>query len=263
MMTRLLLIVAVILGLSTTTASAVDLKNIRLRYGPMGAVRESKLVLPGDLIFMSYDIENLTLDKAGKASYVTILELLDAQDKVIYDSKTPMEVLPQLGGTRMPGNLHLIMGPKQAPGKYAIRLTVHDKIGKDAKAFKYSFDLSSPVFGMVGVLAPAIGFPGQMYRTELNFVNSGLDAKKNPDLNVNIRILDQAGKAVVPTVEFKFPRDLPPNVELDKENLIPLTYPVYLNRVGRFTMEISAQDKNSKKETKLSYPFTVIDIDGK
>jgi hypothetical protein len=140
---------------------------------------------------------------------------------------------------------------------------VHDKLGKDAKAFTYPFELAKPTFGMVGVLAPAIGFPGQMYRAELNFVNSGLDAKKNPDLEVNVRILDQAGKPVVPTVKFLFPRDLPPNVELDKENLIPLTYPVYLNRVGRFTMEINAQDKISKKDTKLSYPFTVIDIDSK
>ena len=34
-----------------------------------------------------------------------------------------------------------ILGPKQAPGKYAIRLTVNDKIGNTAKAFLYTFEV--------------------------------------------------------------------------------------------------------------------------
>ena len=244
-----------------SSASAVELKNIRPCFGPMGATRHETKLLPGDVLFMSYDIEALSVDaKTGKASYVTILELLDAEQKVLFKKETPNEVMPQLGGTRMPGDLHVIMGQKQAPGKYAIRLTVHDKYGKDAKAFKFDFDVIAEAFGMVGVIAPAVGFPGQSYRTDFALVNLTLDAKDKPNVEVNINILDAGGKLVTPSVQMLLPRDLAEDSDLKKANFVPLTYPIYLNRAGTYTIEIQASDKLSKRQVQLRYPLTVIDI---
>lgn len=260
-MNRLLVITVLVAGLLPTSSFAVEIKNIRPCYGPLGATRYDTKCLPGDVLFMSYDLEGLALDPATKkASYVTILELLDAQEKVLYKNETPNEVMPQLGGTRMPGDLHLIIGPKFVPGRYSLKLTVHDKLGKDAKAFKYGFDVIPESFGMVGVSAPAIGFPGQHYVTGYALVNMKLDAKSQPNVDITIKVLDQTGVAVVAPVVQQLPRDLPEKVNLAEGNFVPLTFPVYLNRVGRYTIEIVAIDRAGNKKTELRYPLTVIDL---
>lgn len=249
-------------SLSPAVSAAVELKNIRPCYGPLGVTRYETKLLPGDVLFMTYDIEGLSVDpKSGKASYVTILELIDAQQKVLFKKETPNEVVPQLGGTRMPGDLHIIMGPKQAPGRYALKLTVHDKFGNDAKAFKYEFDVLPEGFGMVAVTAPAIGFPGQHYVPGFALVNLTLDGKKLPSAEITIRILDQSGTPVAAAVQMVLPKDTPENTDLEKANFVPLTYPVYLNRLGRYTMEIVAIDKNANnKRAELRFPFTVVDL---
>jgi hypothetical protein len=262
---KYLCLALLVAGFLPATASAVDLRNVRPCYGLLGATRTDTKLLPGDVIIMTYDIENLVIDKTGKASYDAILELLDDKGKVLFNKKTGQEVVPALGGTRMPGDLHLIMGTKQAPGNYTLRLTVHDKNDKNAdnnaKRFNYKFAVLPTTFGMVGVMAPAIGFPGQTYHIDYNLVNLGLDAKKNPDTEVNIRILEN-GKAVPGTTTLKmvFPRDLPENVDLKEANIVPLTYPIYLNRAGSYTIEIQAHDKISNTKSEVRCPLTVIDL---
>jgi hypothetical protein len=260
-MNRLLVIAVFALGLLPSLSAAVEIKNIRPCYAPFGATRVEAKCLPGDVLFLTYDIEKLAL-KDGKASYITILELLDDKGKSIFKKETENNVIPQLGGARMPGDLHVIMGPTQSPGKYAIKLTVHDTIAKDAKAFSYPFDVMPPRFGFVGVSAPAIGFPGQHYVTGFALVNLALDAKKMPNVEVTIRIYEDKDKAKpISDVKMLLPRDMPDNTDLEKANFVPLTYPVYLNRLGRFTMEIVAIDKNGgNKRAELRFPFSVIDL---
>jgi hypothetical protein len=259
LMHRLVLVALALIGMLPAVSSAVEIKNIRPCYAPFGATRYKLECLPGDVLFVTYDIEDLVL-KDGKASYTTILELLDGQGKTIFKKDTDNDVVPQLGGTRMPGDLHVIMGPKQAPGKYAIKLTVHDKFGKNAKAFRYEFDVVAEKFGFVGVSAPAVGFPGQHYVTGFALVNMGLDAKKQPNAEVTIRILDEKGVAVATPVKMSLPRDMPENTDLDKANFVPLTYPVYLNRSGRFMVEVQAVDKIGGGKAELRYPLSVVEL---
>lgn len=260
-MHRLFVIAMCAVCFAPASSYGVDIKNIRPCYGPLGATRYEAKCLPGDVLFMTYDLEGLAVDKTtGKASYVTILELIDSDQKVLFKKETPNDVMPQLGGTRMPGDLHVIMAPKQAPGKYFIKLTVHDKLGKDAKAFKYDFVVMPETFGIVGVSAPAIGFPGQHYVTGFGLVNLALDKMNQPKANVSIRILDAAGAAVTTPVQMVFPQDLPMDTDLSKGNFVPLTFPIYLNRVGRFTVEVIATDVAGNRKAELRYPMTVIDL---
>ena len=98
-MNRLLVIAVFALGLLPNFSAAVEIKNIRPCYAPFGATRVEPKCLPGDMLFMTYDIENLTL-KDGKASYVTILELLDDKGKSIFKKESENNVVPQLGGAR-------------------------------------------------------------------------------------------------------------------------------------------------------------------
>lgn len=257
---RTLLSAVLALGLMPGLAGALELKNVRPSYGPLGAYRTDLKCLPGDVLFLTYDIEGLTFDKTGKASYLTTLELVDSGNKVIFKKDTPNEVVAQLGGTRMPGDLHVIMSPKQAAGKYSIRLTVQDKVANQAKAFKYDFEVVPESFGFIGVSAPAVGFPGQQYISTFALVNMGLDAKKQPNVDVTMRVLDDKGSPVAKAMTLSLPAAIPEGVDIQKENFVPLNYPLYLNRVGTFQIDVVAVDKMSNKQVQLRYPLTVIDI---
>lgn len=261
-MNRLYVAAFVILVFGADLSSAVEIKNIRPCYGPLGPTRFEAKCLPRDVLCITYEIEGLALNaKTKKASYETILELLDASGKVLFKKPSPAEAIPHLGGTSMPGDLYVTMGDKQAPGKYAIRLTINDKIGKSSKAFKYDFEVIAESFGLIHVAAPAIGFPGQYHVPNFTLANLTLDGKtKLPNADVTIRILDDKGKLVSDPVKMLLPRDMPEGTDLEKLNMVPLTYPVYLNRSGRFTIEVLATDKLGKKESNLSYPLTVLDV---
>jgi hypothetical protein len=261
-MNRLFLTVLLALCFFPSWSSAVDIKNIRKCYGPLGAKREDNKCLPGEIFFMSYDIDNLSLDKTGKASLTTTFEFIDPQQKVIFTKDTPKDVVPQLGGARIPGDVHVILSTKQAPGTYKIRVTITDKVSKQAKAFEQPIEVMAPTFGFVAAMSRAVGVAGDPagHVTSFGLVNLTLDAKKQPNATVTIRILDEAGKDVTPATELVMPRDMPEDTDLEKANFVPTTFPIFLNRPGRFTVDVLANDKNGKKTAKLSFPLTVLDV---
>ena len=261
-----------VLGVVPSLAPAVDIKNIRPCYTPLGATRTDLKCMPADSIFFSFDIENLAIDaKSGRASYIIIMEFLDpkekdkdGKEKVIFRRETPHQVTPPLGAARMPGEMYVTMGTKQPPGKYSIRLTVHDKQEKDAskaaKAFAYPIQVVPETLGFIGVIAPTVGIYGDRHVSGFNLAYLGLDAKDLPNAEVTIKVLDDKGVATPAGIKMEFPRDLPEGLDLKRQNIVPLQFPLYLNRVGRFTVVIQATDKVSKKEAELRYPLTVIDV---
>jgi hypothetical protein len=270
-MNRLLVALVFVVGLLPGMCTAVEISNVRARYGPYGAVRANLKCLPKDVIVITYDLSGLNVDaKSGKAKYTTMLELLDEKDKdkdgkpkVIFSKETPNDPILQLGGGKMPGDLYVQIGDKQAPGKYVIRLTVTDKLEKDktkaGRTFDYPYEILGDKFGLVGMSAPAVGFPGAPYAAEFALVNFMLDKKGDPKGEVNIRVLDEKGMEV-DAVKHVLPVDLPGGLNLANVNVVPFRHPIYPNRPGRFTVEISAEDTLGKTKTQLSYPFTVIDI---
>jgi hypothetical protein len=242
-------------------ASALELKNVRSTYGPMGAVRDDAKILPGDFIFMMYDIEGLKVDaKARKASFVTVVELVDKGNKVLFQRETPMELLVTLGGNRVPGDLNVIIPFQQKPGNYKIRLKVEDRNAKQTKTHEYPFEVVEPGFGTIAVTAPAIGVPGQQYVAQFALVNLKLDDKKKPKAEIKLRVLDDKGEDLsLPMVQL-LPRDLPSEIDITQQNVVPLPFPIYLNRPGRFVLAIDAEDKLGKRQIKLRIPLTVLDL---
>src|ERR1700722_2684936 len=125
-MNRVLIPVLLALCLAPSVSYAVDIKNPHACYmPPFGATRLDKSYIAGDVIFITFDIEDLAIDpKTGEARYDTTLELLDAQDKSIFKNTEPNKARPQLGGTRMPGLARLDTGVKRPPGRYSLKMTV-------------------------------------------------------------------------------------------------------------------------------------------
>ncbi len=263
-MLRNVLCFSLIALLTPNAAHALELKNVRPMYGlpPLGAPRADAKCLPGDILFVSYDIEGLAFHKeTGKANYMTSLEFIDAKGTQLFKRETPNEVVAQLGGTRMPGDLHVILGRNLAAGQYTVKLTVTDRIANESKSFTYPVELLPSAFGIVGVIAPAVGFPGQHYLAKFNLVDLGFDSKaKNVNATVGIRLLDDKNQQVSKEIVMQLPRDVPQGIDLQKENFVPIDFPVYLNRVGRFTIEVQAVDHVTKKKASLKLPLSVIDV---
>ena len=250
-----------VLCLGPSPLQALEITNIRPSYGPLGATRSDVKLLPGDVLFMTYDIVGLKFDaNTQKASYETKLEFVDGKGTQLFERKTPNSVTAQLGGDRMPGDLHVIIGRNQTPGKYSVRLTVTDQLAKQSKAFVYPVELLPQGFGFVGTTAPAIGFPGQHYMASFAVVDMALDKNKQPNVEVTIKVLDSADKAVTRPVIITLPKDIPEGIDIQKENFVPLNYPIYLNRPGQFTVDISATDKTGGKTARLRYTLSVLDL---
>lgn len=247
-------------------ADAVEIKNFRPCYAPvyLGTERKGDKLLPGDVLFATYDIVGLKTDeKTGKGSIVTVVELFDANAKPLFPAQeTPSEPAFHLGGARVPSDLHLQMGRNQKPGKYRLRLTVQDRLANKVASHIHSFELLPPSFGIGAVVAPSIGYPGLPYATQFALFDLTLDAEKKPNVEVVMQVLDDSGKPVSRPVTTTLPNDLPVGTDLQAENLVPLRYPIFLNRPGRFTIDIHAKDINGKKEARLTYPLTVLDLSG-
>jgi hypothetical protein len=258
-----------LIAIVPAAASAVEIKNLRPCYGPLGATRTDTRCTPGDSLFIAYDIEGLTFDeKTGKANYTTILELFDQSAKPVFEPKrTPNEVTAQLGGTRMPGDLYLIMGREQKPGKYYVRLTVVDNLVADTKKnhkdIVYPFEVVEKTFNLVGVHIPGVGFPGQQnFALNFAFADMTLDKDGLPNVEVTMKIMDEAGKQVNKTLTSKIPAELPKVAELNlkESNFLPFPIPIYLNRSGRFTVEILAKDVLGNKTARVACKLAVLDV---
>jgi hypothetical protein len=259
MSARLVLLLAGLVALPSS-AQALELKNIRPAHGPLGATRQGSKFLPGDYLFITYEIDGLKVDAKNKASFVTLVEVFDAKKMAVFKKETANVVVPDLGGSRIAGDFHVIMGTDRPPGQYKARLTVKDVIGNDIKSFEHPFELLPKDFGIVGVMAPAVAFPAQPYMLQYNIVELALDAAQKPNAKREIKILDETGKLVATPVVHNYPADLPEGIDLKKSNFIPVDFPLFPNRPGRFTIEVTVVDNLSKRNASVRYPLTVLDI---
>src|SRR4051812_12370220 len=81
-------------------AGALEIKNIRSTYGPQGPTRADNKLLPGDSLFLMYDIVGLAIDQAsGSAQFFVTMEIFDAKKKSIFKKDNNLnERLASLGG---------------------------------------------------------------------------------------------------------------------------------------------------------------------
>src|SRR5262249_27379285 len=125
MLTPLTLTLA--LTLAPGQAATLKLTNDRATHGYMGAPRADSKFLPGDVLFLAFDIENLKMDKEAKVQYRMGMEVTDSKGKSIF-SRAPndLELVNYLGGTRLPAFANIELPLTQEPGDYTLAVTVHD-----------------------------------------------------------------------------------------------------------------------------------------
>jgi hypothetical protein len=258
----------VVLACWATDAPALEFKNVRPIYGPFGVSRptNSKVML-GDVYHLSFDIVGLTVDpKSGGAQYTITWDVFDPKGKQIIPEKERVfekGVVVGLGGDTVPDLLVVLLGVDQPVGKYKVVVTVEDKKSKAKAKLEQEVEVQKTEFGLIHVQAPAMGLVGQDYVAEFTLVGWGRDKKKMPKITVTTQVLDSAGKPTVANPGISdIPKDMPA-VDWPNTEIVRMRMPVFLNRPGRYTIQIEARDELNNKTTKFSYPLNVIDAGGK
>ena len=93
-------------ALTSAPAQGGDLKltNVRMTIGELGPERTNAKFLPGDILFVGYDITGLSIEPDGLAKYKMSMEVSDAAGKSIFkqDPRELNDFIP-LRGNSHPG----------------------------------------------------------------------------------------------------------------------------------------------------------------
>jgi hypothetical protein len=247
----------------------LELTNIRPTHGIIGAPRKDgdppKLV-PGDVFCLTFDIEGLKVGPDGTVKYAVGMEWSDKSGKVLYkEEPQPLDAVASLGGKRVPAFVAAQSFPETPPGEYVLKAVVKDRSTDKQAEFSRKFEIGPRSFAVVRlglshdvegkIPAPPICVAGQ--RLQVNFWVTGFDRDpkdKQPRISFKMRVLE-GGRAVLT-------KDAGGEIKTAPEDykMIPLSTLLFLNRVGKFTVEIEANDELGKKKAAQSFDIEVREL---
>jgi hypothetical protein len=257
------------LTLAPAQGGTLELKNPRATYGILGPERKDAKLLPGDVLFLAFDITGLQVKDNGQVQYSMGIELFDANGKSKF-SKDPqdLEANNSLGGTSVPAVALAEIGTDTPKGKYRFKVTVKDRLAKTTKVLDYPFEVLERKLGFARVAlhydggqpAPPIAVAGQTYLVTFAVVGFKLKPTvKNPKIEqpwikVEMRVLDENGK---PTLAKAFTGETKEVADQFKK-IVPMDFALQLNRPGKFKIEIKATDEHAKEAIKQELSITVL-----
>ncbi len=260
------------LNLAPAQTGALDLKNVRVTYGVLGQERkEAKEVLPGDIFNVAFDIEGLQVSDDGRVLYRMGMELTKTGKKEPEFKQEPrdLEAYNTLGGSRVPAFARTTVGLDTPPGEYTLKVTITDRAAKLTKDLSRTFTVVPPRLGLVQISlfsyndgkgtalpAPPLGVPGQAVLLHFAVVGFALDKDKmQPNVLTEVSVLDEAGKPVL----GKPFSGTTTEVGAQFKKILPMDFPVQLNRSGKFKLQIKVTDKLANKTAETALDLTVIE----
>jgi len=235
-----------------------SLINVRPTHGVLGPSRPDTKLLPGDVFYLTFDIDGLKVDKKeGRVLYSMALEILGKDGKSQFKrDPRDLEANTPLGGARISAFAAYQIPTDTAAGEYTMKVTVTDRASSAKKpvVLEKGFTVLPKALGIIllqltyetGDPAPNLGVSGQYFRVNFFVTGFNLDAKMQPNLAIEMRILDEAGK---PTLEEPFKGELkvfPDGVSEEGKKMAPFSYSFKANRPGKFRVEATAKDLNDK-----------------
>jgi hypothetical protein len=242
----------------------LTLGNVRLTHGVLGPARSGARVLPGDSLYVCFDIQGITVDESGKVQYSTGIEVTDPRGKTIFkQDPRNLEAVASLGGDRVPAFATVNVGRDQPPGKYTLKVTVADRAGGGKAALTKEVEVLPKDFGLVQLTTTSdaegllpVPAPGAGQGLWLHFGVAGFTRDKatgQPKVNVSLRVLDAGG---TPTVARPAAGTINKDVPAEAF-ILPVQLTLLLNRPGQFTVEVTATDLVAGKQDTLTFPLVV------
>jgi hypothetical protein len=258
----------VVLCLAGAQEQKLEIDNARLTYGHLGALRpKGGGSLPGDTAHFSFEIKNLKLDDSGKASYSIAIEIRDEAGKLLYEQRPYNSVAQNFfGGNSLPCSAHVEIPFDSKPGAVDWKVTVVDRTTRQTASVTGKGKVRAADFGIiqVGLFADAefrtpmsaVGVVGDSAYLQFSAVGFGRE-KKQPDVHVSMRILDEQGK---PTLAKALTGKIDSGVAADAR-VLPMQFSLTMNRAGRFTIELTAEDRILGKTASISYAIRVLPLE--
>lgn len=261
-----LLIAALAFAPSQPPAGGITLTNVRNTHGELGGTRPDNKFLPGDVVFVAFDIEGLAVGPKGDVKYSMAMEVTDKNNKPIFkpDPATRNDYVP-LGGNKLPGRAFITCGMDLDPGECTLKLVVTDEVSKQSYTLTRTFEVLKKDFGIAAVFAsqdeagsiPAAttGVVGSMIFVRYGIVNFTRDPNtKQPNVVVEIQTLDEKG---APTLKETIVREYKLGVPEDRLGF-PDGIALPLTRAGKFTVKLKATDKVANKSYTFDLPVTAV-----
>jgi hypothetical protein len=257
--------IAFVAGLTagTNPSDQLTILNLRPTYGVRGITRPDSKFLPGDQLFLTFDVDGITADDSGRVRYSISFEAIDASGKVLF-KQTPhdQEAVIALGGNRLPAFVHVEIGLDQPPGEYTVRATVTDRAAKQSQTLSHTFEVLPKDFGIVRLTTTADSegriASGTWGSGDVMWVNLGVvgfeRSSGQPGLHLELHALDEDGR---PALARPFVGDVSQPVAANLP-AVPAQFVLSLNRPGKFNVEVTAADKASGKTAKAVFPLTVL-----
>ena len=246
--------------------AALNLTNVRNTYGELGGTRPEAPLLPGDVLFVGFDIEGITIDPAGQVNYTMAMEVIDSSGKALFKQEPAVKTdFVPLGGTKLPARAFITVGLDQPPGEYTLKVTVTDTATKASRVLERKFKVLPKDFGIVMVYtsidpdgrvpAPTTGIVGQSFFVQFGIIGFGRDpVKKQPNVVCEMIPVDEAGK---PTMQK--PTQVSVFEKVDEKDLgFSVRLPLPLTRVGKYTIRLKATDKVANKTFSFDLPIAVL-----
>jgi len=259
-------------ALTVTPAQAGELKlsNVRMTVGELGPPRKNDKLLPGDILFVGYDINGLPIEPNGVVKYKMSMEVVDSAGKSIFKQEPKeLEDTIQLRGNSIPARAYVTIGIDQDAGNYTCKVSVEDPKSKAKDTLQVKFEVLKRDYGIVAVYAthdfpgqisaPTTGFVGQTLFFSLSIVGFQRDPKtKHPNVDLEFQILDEKG---APTLAkpILYTQDEKSVTKVDeKDPAFAMRFPLFLSRPGKFTARFTATDKVAKKSATYELPVTIL-----
>jgi hypothetical protein len=254
-------------ALSVGQAGDLKLVNDRATYGYLGPLRTDNKLLPGDVYFVTFDIDGLKVSDTGEVVYKMGMSLKNSQGKDQFRQE-PIEqrAINSLGGSRVPAFAQATIGSDTSPGEYVLEVTVSDPASKREAVLKRKFQVEDKRFGLVRLNLtdypngtapmPPLAVPGQTMLVNFGIVGFQRDGKtKQPNILAEMRVLDEKGKPTLPKpLTGEANKEVP-----EKWQGIPLQFVLSLNRAGKFTVQLKATDALTKKTVTQSFDVVVVE----
>jgi hypothetical protein len=230
----------------------------------LGPVRTDDSLLPGDTLFLCFDIDGIVVDASGKVRYTLATEVTSSRGKVFEQAPREMTATVAFGGRSIPAFTELRLGMEQEAGDYSIKVSVVDLSTKSADSIKKEFKVLPKDFGLIrlaltsdqdGFLPiPAIG-PGQPLWVHFGIIGFARDKEsKQPNVTLTVQILDEDGKPTLSDgIKNTINKDVPGTLPC-----LPMHFLLSPNRPGKFSVTLTAGDQISGKTAKLTCPLTIV-----
>lgn len=267
-MTSLTLLAA--LTMTPGQGSGLSLSNPRITYGELGSPRPNSKLQPGDIFFLSFDIDGIQVSETGRVKYGMAMEVVDSTGKPIF-KQMPVDrddFLP-LGGTKLPARAYVSVGVEQPPGMYTCKVTVTDQANKGvSKTLEQPFEVTKRDFGIVQlytaadlegkIAAPLVGVAGQAMFVHFAVIDFKRDDKTNqPSITIEMEVIDKDKKRTLPKPTVKVIPDEADGKVDEKAVGVPMRFLVPLNREGGFLIHLTATDNLTKKTSEVYLPLRV------